>query len=640
MRNRLLMMIGMLALSLPVWGASSPAQWAFREVGVIEGFYGVPWSHQDRLDMIQFLGEMGMTSYYYAPKDDPYHREKWREPYSGQDLGRFRELLAASKKNKVALYFALSPGLTMVYSNPNDFRALTAKFDAMLSLGVQHFALFFDDVPPRLTNEQDRQQFKTVAAAHASVISKAAEYLASKSADLVVCPTTYTNAWGDRDYLGDLGKSVAPAIRMFWTGIDVVTPEFTATQASDWGWLMSRPPLIWDNYPANDFARWRVFLGPWRGRAADLPGVTSGIISNPMNQAHASMIPLATLAEYARDPKGYDPDKALSVALERLFGREAANRLRPFMEAYGTYGWETGIFEPLFIPGEPPRILEIKTAGQRMKDSLSTLKGISFRSNVRLRRLVSELEAIIDGTTQRAVEMANSPSYRLEDGRLVYNWDLDRIEAPPVSTPVQVDGRLDEWTRTAWRDLTDSRGQPAPQAQAAFVHDSQNIYVALKTGGERRSPAAGRAAANGLQRVTVVVDTDPSDSSTISAVDPILRFFVDPAKKAETRSVKPSPFMTKLMAGSTGLSFENLLEVTAGDAPSEAVAQYARKAAFAAVTADGGFEAELSIPLSGQKFVRVALQIVDPGLGAGGHFSLARRDYPLNPNTFAEVVPR
>jgi beta-N-acetylglucosaminidase len=628
----------LLALSLPGWGASQPAPWAFREVGVIEGFYGTPWSHQDRLDMIQFMGEMGMTSYYYAPKDDPYYREKWREPYSGQDLGRFRELLAASKRSKVALYFALSPGLTMVYSSPGDFRSLTAKFDAMLALGVQHFALFFDDVPPRLTNEPDRKQFQNVAAAHTFVINKAAEYLASKSADLVVCPTTYTNAWGDRNYLRDLGQGVASKIPMFWTGTDVVAPEFTAAQAREWGELMSRPPLIWDNFPANDFARWRVFLGPWRGRSADLPDVTGGIISNPMNQAHVSMIPLATLAEYARDPQGYDPDKAIGVALERLFGREAANRLRPFIEAYGTYGWETGIFEPLFVPGEAPRIAEIRETVQRLRDSLSTLKGIAFRSNPRLRRIVSELEGIVDGTTRKALELANSPWYRLEDGRLVYQYNLDLIEASPTSTPLQVDGKLDEWVRTSWRDLNNPQGQPTQQAQVALVHDSQNLYVALRTKGQPGTSAGSGAAARGGKRVTVVVDTEASDGNIVAVGDPILRFFVDPARNAEVVACSGSPFMSRLIAGSAGLSFERLLELAAGAAPSPAALGYFQKSAFAALGTDGGFQAELSIPAGGKDHLRLALQVVDPGLGNGGSFSLARRDYPLNPSTYAELV--
>ena len=49
--------------------------------GVIEGFYGLPWSHEARLSMVDFLADIGLNSYIYAPKDDPYHNKKWRDPY-------------------------------------------------------------------------------------------------------------------------------------------------------------------------------------------------------------------------------------------------------------------------------------------------------------------------------------------------------------------------------------------------------------------------------------------------------------------------------------------------------------------------------------------------------------------------------
>ena len=49
--------------------------------GIVEGFYGKPWNFDIRVDMLKFCGEYNLNSYIYAPKDDPYHRDKWREPY-------------------------------------------------------------------------------------------------------------------------------------------------------------------------------------------------------------------------------------------------------------------------------------------------------------------------------------------------------------------------------------------------------------------------------------------------------------------------------------------------------------------------------------------------------------------------------
>lgn len=36
--------------------------------GVVEGFYGTPWSHQARLRQLKFYGENKMNTYIYGPK--------------------------------------------------------------------------------------------------------------------------------------------------------------------------------------------------------------------------------------------------------------------------------------------------------------------------------------------------------------------------------------------------------------------------------------------------------------------------------------------------------------------------------------------------------------------------------------------
>ena len=48
--------------------------------GIVEGFYGTPWNFDIRADLLNFCGEYNLNAYIYAPKDDPYHRDKWREP--------------------------------------------------------------------------------------------------------------------------------------------------------------------------------------------------------------------------------------------------------------------------------------------------------------------------------------------------------------------------------------------------------------------------------------------------------------------------------------------------------------------------------------------------------------------------------
>ena len=54
--------------------------------GVVEGFYGRPWTHEQRLELIDFLARRGMNTFIYGSKDDPLVRRDWRLPYVGEAL--------------------------------------------------------------------------------------------------------------------------------------------------------------------------------------------------------------------------------------------------------------------------------------------------------------------------------------------------------------------------------------------------------------------------------------------------------------------------------------------------------------------------------------------------------------------------
>ena len=117
--------------------------------GTIEGFYGTPWTHQDRLDQIRFYGAHKMNTYIYAPKDDPYHREQWKEPYPESEMGRMNELIQTAKENKVDFVFALSPGNSIRFTGEAgeaDFQALMNKCEAMYEMGVRSYAIFYDGI--------------------------------------------------------------------------------------------------------------------------------------------------------------------------------------------------------------------------------------------------------------------------------------------------------------------------------------------------------------------------------------------------------------------------------------------------------------------------------------------------------------
>ena len=114
--------------------------------GTIEGFYGEPWSHEERLDQLEFYGDVKANTYIYAPKDDPYHRDRWREPYPADKLAELGDLVTTATENHVRFTFALSPGNTVCYSSDDDYQALVTKLQQMYDLGVRAFNIPLDDI--------------------------------------------------------------------------------------------------------------------------------------------------------------------------------------------------------------------------------------------------------------------------------------------------------------------------------------------------------------------------------------------------------------------------------------------------------------------------------------------------------------
>ena len=161
----------------------------FTHRGLIEGYYGPPYRHADRLWLIEQLGAWGMNRYVYAPKDDPLHRAQWREPYDADAMREFRELIERGAAVGVQVGFAISPGLTIEYGARDDVRALQDKFRAFQALGAAFLSLALDDVPTTLLHHADQVRFGSLAAAHVALSHAVAEAL--PGATLWLVPTDY-----------------------------------------------------------------------------------------------------------------------------------------------------------------------------------------------------------------------------------------------------------------------------------------------------------------------------------------------------------------------------------------------------------------------------------------------------------------
>jgi hypothetical protein len=264
-------------------------------VGVIEGFYGPPWTWEQRAEVAAWCAERGMRDYVYAPKDDPKHRHDWRAPYDASELAGFERFAA---EGALALGFAISPGLSIDADSAEDRTALAAKVDQVVAVGAGSVVLALDDIPFGGGPQGE---------AHARLTTWLREHLDGR-ASLSLVPTEYVGT-RSTPHLDALAAGVPDDVPIGWTGRAVVNDSITVADAHARAEALGgRPPLLWDNYPVNDAVMGdRLFMGPLRGREAGLLDACSGYLANPMEHARASTLPLASIAALLR---GDDPEAA------------------------------------------------------------------------------------------------------------------------------------------------------------------------------------------------------------------------------------------------------------------------------------------------------------------------------------------
>ena len=276
------------------------------ERGVIEGFYGNPYTNEERLRMFLFMGAYGMNVYVYGPKDDPYHRTHWREPYPAKEAALIRELAEAARYSHVEFVWAIHPGLDIQW-NKADSLAILHKLESMYELGVKAFCVFFDDIGGEGTKAEKQ----------ADLLNYLQHEFVAKHTDvapLMMCPTQYNKAWTSGDYLHTLGTRMDKSVRIMWTGntvVDMITHE-------DMAWIneqIGRKAYIWLNYPVTDYCIDHLLMGPTYGNGLDIANEVSGFCSNPMEYAEASKVSLFSIAEYTWNTEVYDEQASWQRAL-------------------------------------------------------------------------------------------------------------------------------------------------------------------------------------------------------------------------------------------------------------------------------------------------------------------------------------
>lgn len=321
--------------------------------GVIEGYYGVPYSAEVTKDIFRFMARYKMNAYMYGAKSDPYHSQKWAEAYPDsitpkeQAIGclssdMMRDIVSVSHDNKVNFIWAIHPG--GAFTNPDDktvIDRIMQKFQIMHDLGVRQFGCFVDDIGVP-TDEASLR----INAERLGELQTAVENRWNKSyttpADTVkpinFVPQLYAYSWVDAEtranFYGALGKT-HPHVIVYITGkniwsvpnsedLDVVSAE------------LGRGLAWWWNYPCNDNDMSKLFVRDtyanfadekWIDPKATLPTDLRGasaLIANPMQQGEASKIALFGVGNYSWNNATFDNESDYHAAVKAVVGKEKA----------------------------------------------------------------------------------------------------------------------------------------------------------------------------------------------------------------------------------------------------------------------------------------------------------------------------
>ncbi|HEY1427883.1 MAG TPA: beta-N-acetylglucosaminidase domain-containing protein [Caulobacteraceae bacterium] len=296
-------------------------------LGIIEGYYGRPWSWDMREEQARFFAGHGHSSYIYAPKADKRLRKQWRDDHPQDAADRLARMAKLCAELGMGFGVGLSP-----YEAYRDFgeetrAALARKVAFFDDLGCTELAILFDDM------KGDQSDLAAVQVRMAHFV---AEH--SKAKRLIVCPTVYTDdamlvrAYGPFPpaYLDELGASLDPKFEIYWTGEEVCSREYSPGHLEQVGERLRRKPTLWDNYPVNDGPGMSPFLylRAFTGRPASIgPQIASHMV-NPCLQPVLFRIPALTLAESYAKGDAYEYLRAWDRAAEAVLGAELADVLR------------------------------------------------------------------------------------------------------------------------------------------------------------------------------------------------------------------------------------------------------------------------------------------------------------------------
>lgn len=310
------------------------------DLGIIEGFYGKPWSWGERSGYVSFMKQHGYSYYIYAPKSDVYMRRKWRDPFPAALEEKLTKLSVQFRAAGIDFGVGFSP--YEIYLSPFNLETkshLQDRLNAFNRIGVNKLCILMDDMKG---NVEDLAKKQIEILNWISVNSKAKE--------IIFCPTYYSDdpvlekLYGKmpENYFNDLNKSLDSKISVFWTGDLVCSKGYTEEYLKTTSEKLGRKPMLWDNYPVNDGPRMCKFLhlAPFENRPASIAKYLTGHTVNPMNQAALSKIVMLTLVDSYEQGDKYNPEKSFKRAAQTVTNKDFAELLIRDLELFSVKGLE------------------------------------------------------------------------------------------------------------------------------------------------------------------------------------------------------------------------------------------------------------------------------------------------------------
>ena len=296
--------------------------------GFIEGYYGIPWTSEERKELMRFGSKFKSNIYIYAPKDDSYHSTNWRGLYSPNDLKILKSQIEVGRETKTRFAWAIHPFMSNKITEENydeGLKAIKAKFDQVYEAGVRQFVVSADDIEAT-TGEA------TFASLHTKLLNDLVSWGKAKGDcyDLIFVPSAYCYLANTRlkvdleSYYKYLMKDLDESVQIMWTGNEVCS-KISTGKFKEFEALSNRKPFMWLNWPVNDYAQSHLLMG--KGEVLDKSYEDeeiefSGIVTNPMQQAEPSKLSIFAICDYTWNTKKFNVDKSYEDSFKYVENKE------------------------------------------------------------------------------------------------------------------------------------------------------------------------------------------------------------------------------------------------------------------------------------------------------------------------------